>query len=612
MHKLKCPNFFHTRKSPIRTRILCSLLVLSVIMVFSISLVSFNLASNKVRDISLRLSESNTNSALAELDSYIHSVQDWSLRFSQIDEIQNLLPLANYLPKSHEHLSRGVSQKVMSMQTEASSNGPEFEFVSFFLTNGYCHISPMQSTLPFSDYGSCLDYFQLSQTAAGETYTNPRWLLCTLEDGSTMLVYLRFLYQSVNLSKLGVMVFGISEKWLSEAYTAYAADACIMTVDGTLYSASGDASLIGTTSGATRRLRDTITLSSAHDAASVVYLDERGEDKIVSYRQLSTMNAFLIVPFDLYEGISASEMSSFLRSVLLMGALCVLAIIVLSVLISRGLTRPILSLTEFTRKIEAGETHLRHPVTGSDEVAYLSHQINDMLDQLERASAQREEDLRANQALAMQLNQIQINPHLLYNTLDSVLWVLQQQRTEDAAALIASLSEFFKISLSKGQDRITLKSELTLISHYLTIQRLARLTDIRLELDVPPELEDYPLIKLTIQPLVENAVIHGFSGYRSDGLVSISARREEGEVRIRVTDNGIGFLPEELAEMNRVFSLTSLPEDFRHFGLFNINRRITQAYGPRYGLQLDSEIGVYSTVIMRLPEAPEKEKIYHV
>ena len=609
MHKTTSNTQNNTRRNSIRTRILCSLLVLSLIMVLSTSIISFNLASDKVKDVSLRLSESNTSSAAAELDAYMQSVHDWSTKFTQIPEIQELLLLQGYYPLSHADLSQTIPQKVMAMKAEAATYGPEFEFISVFLENDYSHISQLRTELPFYDYPSCLEYFSLTEAADSHTYVSPSWLLCTLQDSRTMLVYVRFLYHPVDLSKRGIMVFGINGHWLSNSYAAYAQDACIMTDDGILYSDAINTDRIGTSTDMTQALKNTISLTFAQKASSVVFEDETGDERIISYKQLSAMNAFLIVPFDLYEGISSSEMHSFLRSVIIMGVLCMIATVVLSILISRGLTRPIVSLTKFTRQVETGETALRHPIKGSDEVAYLGHQINDMLDQLALAAEQREEGLKANQALELQLNQMQINPHLLYNTLDSVLWVLQQERTADAAELIASLSEFFKISLSKGRDRIALKDELTLIQHYLTIQRLARLTDIQLELDIAPELEAYPLIKLSLQPLVENAVIHGFTGYRSDGIVTISAHKKDNDVLICVTDNGIGFLPEGITNMNRIFALTTLPEDFHHFGLFNINRRISQAYGQPYGLTIDSEIGVYSTVTMRLPYvSQEKER----
>lgn len=601
------------RKSSIRTRILCSLLALSMVMVLFTSFISFNLASGKIKDVSLRLSESNTDAAASQLDSYMQRTHDWTTKFTQISEIQQLILLPEYSPVSHSNLANKVPQKILAMNTEAAASDLKFDFISLFLDNGFCDISQAPAELPFYDYESCISYFSLSDDTGSGSYTSPRWLLCTLTSGRTVLTYVRFLYHPVDLSKRGIMVFGIDEKSLSSSYSTHARDACIMTDQGILYSNSGNTDAIGTSTHTTQTLQKKLHLSLSRKASSIVFKDENGKEKIISYRQLSAMNAFLLVPFDLYEGISTSEMNSFLRSVIIMGILCIIATIVLSILISQGLTRQIFSLIAFIRNVEAGQTSLRHSVTGTDEIAYLGNQINTMLDRLEKSAEQREESLRANQALELQLNQMQINPHLLYNTLDSALWVLQQERTEDATRLIASLSEFFKISLSKGRDMIPLKNELVLIQHYLTIQRLARLIDIQLNLDISPELEEYPIIKLSLQPLVENAVIHGISGYRSDGAVSISAFRESGDVLIRVTDNGIGFLPENIENMNHIFSLPSLPKDFHHLGLFNINRRIYQTYGHPYGLTIESEIGVSSTITMRLPYfSSEEERIKNV
>ena len=286
---------------------------------------------------------------------------------------------------------------------------------------------------------------------------------------------------------------------------------------------------------------------------------------------------------------------------ILMGILGLIVTAILSYLLSHGLSRSVLELTEFTKSVEHGETGLRYETRGQDEVAYLGCQINEMLDQLQIAAEHREAGLKANQELELQLNQIQINPHLLYNTLDSVLWVLQQERTSDASSLIASMSEFFKISLSKGQMRIPLSHELNLIQHYLSIQRLARQKEIRIEIEIEESLKQAEIIKLTLQPLVENAVVHGFSGYRDDGLIRISAERIENRLMVCLSDNGIGMLPEEVEELNHILQLPSLPENFHHFGLFNINRRIVQAFGKDYGMKIESEVGEYTMVRMTVP-----------
>ena len=173
------------------------------------------------------------------------------------------------------------------------------------------------------------------------------------------------------------------------------------------------------------------------------------------------------------------------------------------------------------------------------------------------------------------------------------------------------MSEFFKISLSKGSDFVTLGRELQLIQHYLEIQHVARYQDIHLICDVGEDLYDYPVIKLLLQPIVENAIIHGFAGYRDDGTIRIEALKIADLLEIVVTDNGIGILPEEIEEIQQILRQNIKEKQGRCFGLYNINRRIVQTYGANYGLSIESEISEYTTVRIRIPYSEDQEGQNH-
>ncbi|MEA4965502.1 MAG: sensor histidine kinase [Oscillospiraceae bacterium] len=588
------------RPKSLRVKIMISLLLLSFAMVLYTGIVSYRLASDKVTDISLRLSESNTASAVSVLNDNLDSVHEWSNQFTSIPELQKTALQENG-PFRYDGI---ISRDVMGLIANADSYGPRYEFVSVLLKNGYTHLSNADFTLPFTDYESCVAYFSEQKDEMEDAYTTPLWMLCpvTVADHTEqILVYIRFLYRPVTMEKLGVLVFGLQENWLSSLYDSYAPGAFILTKDGILYSACDNAKAIGTTYQQNAALLDVIRGKQMSSAASAVYVGDDGKEHIVSYQQLNSMQAYLVVPFDLYTGISSQEINSYLLAVILMGILGLATTAILSITISKSLSRSIFDLTEFTKRVETGQTELRYEPTGRDEIAYLGRQINDMLDQLQTAASQRVEGLRANQELELQLNQMQINPHLLYNTLDSALWVLKQEQNEDVAALITAMSGFFKISLSKGHMRIPLSDELRLIEHYINIQRLARQKEIHMEYDIEEALYGLSIIKLTLQPLVENAVVHGFSGYRDDGTIQIKAARNEAGIVILVTDNGIGMLPEEVDEINQILQYPALPEHFHHFGLFNINRRIVQAFGKNYGLYVESEVGSYTTIRMLIP-----------
>jgi len=178
-----------------------------------------------------------------------------------------------------------------------------------------------------------------------------------------------------------------------------------------------------------------------------------------------------------------------------------------------------------------------------------------------------------------------------------------------AKDLIVSLSKFFKISLSGGDSLIPLGKELELIRNYINIQRIARGKSIRLKIKIPQSIFAMPIIKLSIQPVVENAILHGFSGFRDDGTIAIESDFLDPEtIRITIEDNGIGIPEKELADIQETLETYPLENAIRHFGLYNVNRRIKNMYGNEYGIRIGSEIGNYTQVIMTLPAAKLTQK----
>lgn len=304
-------------------------------------------------------------------------------------------------------------------------------------------------------------------------------------------------------------------------------------------------------------------------------------------------------------------MLNYFRSIVMMTLGAIVIAIIIGISISGGLLRSMNNLVEFAKKVESGDIACRYQPDSNDEIAYLGKHINHMLDEVSKANQQREDELKAKQRMEVQLLQQQINPHLLYNTLDSLLWYLQEDQNDQASALTKSLSEFFKLSLSKGNEWITLERELRLIRHYLEIQHTAQYQNIQLICDVEESLYSYPIMKLLLQPIVENAVLHGVAGYRDDGTIHIEALRQDNVLEISVTDNGIGIQQEALEEIRAMLRADRKEQRQHSFGLYNINQRIVQTCGPDYGLSIESEISEYTTVRIRLPYSRDQEENNH-
>ena len=371
------------------------------------------------------------------------------------------------------------------------------------------------------------------------------------------------------MNKLGIVVFGLYERSLQEYLSRTTPNCYLISNEGILLS-STKKYVAGQRHPDSEFLVNHLRRNHS-SISTLTYQDSSGEERIISSYPLWRMRAHLVVPFEFYESVQSQEMADYIKSMLPMASIAFIMAIVLAYVLSRGLSRSIMSLVSFTQKVDQADSNFRYVPNSNDEIAELGDRINLMLDQIQVSTHLREEDLIAKQLLELQLIQQQINPHLLYNTLDSVLWVLQQNRIEDAHSIIGALSEFFKISLSRGRDIIVLSEEIKLIKHYLTIQRLARQQNVSLECKIPEDLLNHPIIKLTIQPIIENAIIHGFSGYRNDGYLQITASHDATKTNIQITDNGIGMTEDELADVTNALQHTTRPADFNHFGLFNIN-----------------------------------------
>ena len=200
----------------------------------------------------------------------------------------------------------------------------------------------------------------------------------------------------------------------------------------------------------------------------------------------------------------------------------------------------------------------------------------------------------------LRLLQEQINPHFLYNTLDAIVWMIEDGKSEQAENVVVSLSTFFRTVLSRGREFISIREEVQHIRSYLEIQK-ARYQDIlSYEIQVAPELYPYETLKMTLQPLVENALYHGVKNKRSGGLIRISGERDGKLIRFKVEDDGIGMNAE---------ALTHLQEEIRRpcketdtgFGMANVNERIRMNFGADYGLMIESEEGKGTRVWVTIP-----------
>ncbi len=272
--------------------------------------------------------------------------------------------------------------------------------------------------------------------------------------------------------------------------------------------------------------------------------------------------------------------------------------------ISAHISDPIRRLEQAIKELEAGREDVEIPQEGCYEVQRLGHSISSMVSTMRHLMNDIIQQERQKRRSELEVLQSQINPHFLYNTLDSVIWMTEAGRYEEAIQMVTSLARLFRISLSRGRSVIPLADELEHARNYMNIQQIRYKNKFTTQITAQPETEGLFTLKLIVQPILENAIYHGMTCAEGDGIISVTARREGDDLLIEVTDNGIGMRPEVAASL-----LDDDRPDVRTtgsgIGVRNVHQRIRLTFGPEYGLTILSEPDEGTTVRIRLPALDE-------
>lgn len=300
-----------------------------------------------------------------------------------------------------------------------------------------------------------------------------------------------------------------------------------------------------------------------------------------------------------------TELNQIRSITILIMVTCFVISIVITWMASHFVTNPLKILLRSMRKLQTGDFSQRVNFSGQDEIGRLGEGYNNMVARIKELIdevysmqlKQREAELKALQA--------QIHPHFLYNTLDTICWTAQQRGQKDIAELVYALSSLFRLSLSEGREFITLEEELELVRSYCHLQKRRFNDRLQFEFNVPNEAKKIAIPKLLLQPLVENAVIHGIEPLEEQGFIHILIRYENEQLMIDVMDNGVGIPSEQLTQINDALEQISYirPElkTTVGFALTNIKERLLLIYGHQVSFQIKSVEHKGTIVSMTLP-----------
>jgi two-component system sensor histidine kinase YesM len=282
--------------------------------------------------------------------------------------------------------------------------------------------------------------------------------------------------------------------------------------------------------------------------------------------------------------------------------------------LSKSIYTPIKKLHDVTTTITKNDLQALMTSDNVDEITELGLSFNIMIGKIKElldSKIKEQENLKKAELRALQA---QINPHFLYNTLDTIIWMAESKKTDQVVEIVSALSNFFRISLSKGMDWITIGEEVERIRSYLTIQKMRYRDILDFKIEVDENVSENTILKLILQPLVENALYHGIKNKRQGGTISVRARQMgKDEILLEVEDNGIGFTPEKLAQLRAELEDDSGDIKLESgFGIGNVNKRIRLYYGKPYGLTVESEYTTGTCVTLVIPaklEAAPREQI---
>jgi two-component system sensor histidine kinase YesM len=302
-----------------------------------------------------------------------------------------------------------------------------------------------------------------------------------------------------------------------------------------------------------------------------------------------------IIPYSEF----AKEVNLIRRFVFLIGLLSLITTVFLTLLLSSKITRPIVELTKRLNSAIKDNLYTSEPIISNDEIGQMSKSFNQMLVQIDTLIKQTIKDQQIKRKLELTSLQHQINPHFLYNTLDSIIWMVESN-DENTVPLIEALSGLFRISLSKGSELIPLSKELEHAKNYLFIQSMRYLNKFTFDIEADPSLTHYLTPKLLLQPIIENSIYHGIKPKKEKSHISISVKESENDIEILIIDDGIGM---DESKLSHIFDSDYIKENSSGgVGVDNVNSRIKLYFGAEYGLSFYSAVGTGTTVSVKFPK----------
>lgn len=318
-----------------------------------------------------------------------------------------------------------------------------------------------------------------------------------------------------------------------------------------------------------------------HSANSIVKIIQGSEFQIIykdsAYTQWKTIGVFSLSE-------TLKEVTILRHYSILIGLVTLILAVVAAFFFTASIAKPLSKLRSLMKKAEEGDLSVRFNSKYNDEIGQLGNSFNTMIKEISNLVDMVYTEQKRKREAELKTLQAQIKPHFLYNTLYTIQWMAGEHGAQEVVRIVGALANLFRIGLSKGKEMIPVHEELEHVRSYLMIQKARYEDKLRYEINYEEDILNYRVLKLILQPLVENAIYHGINAKRGGGTIKINARIDKEKLYFSVADDGIGMTAEKLAELRKSLDNQHGGAARTGFGIFNVNERIRLSFGSEYGL----------------------------
>lgn len=565
--------------SSIKTKVIGMALIIALIPTLILTTVSVSSSVQTVIEKETAIERNNLADISRRIKSKIGNIELIAIRLYLDNNIQKLLSLRPEAFKDPERVS-----DINKLELELQKTTYKYEYTQFLGGTNSIYLFTLddrvytnnQNVLDENDILTVRSFLKREKdTASLNEFSKSYWSNPIYLSGQAYIPYLKPVVDLVNSRTIGYIVLTIRESFFSVEFSTQinsTARYAMINQNGSVIAADHD----GQVGMDIHSLYKGVALDQNFGTANV------GKDLLIYQSDPDSR-------WKLGSLVSMDEMHQkntriYWTSISLV-LICLLICYLLSLYVSFRITRPIKKLVDMMGRVEISDLDMRFDPSHRDEIGKLGRSFDNMIFKLKRSiddfiCIQNEKRNAEHKAL-----ESQINSHFLYNTLSSIIWLANENRNSDVIKITKSLSEFFRISISRGKEIIPVSEELTHVSSYIDIQKYRYQDQITFVQDIDIDLYGHFTLKLVLQPLIENALYHGVKSLSdSSGIIKLEAVIQENMLVYRVLDNGNALSPERISYINAVLNGYLKPDGSFGVGIRNVNERIKSHFGDRYGL----------------------------